>query len=258
MNVIVLTKYVPNPSGIPPEIGPDFLLRRESDDGGIDPAGEPGVAIGRQLVEQEGGAVTAVSMGPERAARALQRVLATGAECAILVTDDALRGADALGTARVLAATIKRQPFDLVIAGIESSDGATGTMPMALAELLGIPAATFARRLRVTDGSVVIERQTDAGYDVIECALPALVTVTGAVAETRYASVKDRIQAKKKPIERLSLVDLGLDSDLVRPTQAVAAIEFGLEKQAGEVIEDSAEAPVRIARFLSEAKVVAR
>jgi hypothetical protein len=65
VNVVVLTKFVPNPSGIPPEIGPDFRLRRKSGDGGIDPAGEPAAAIGRQLVEQAGGALTAISMGPD-------------------------------------------------------------------------------------------------------------------------------------------------------------------------------------------------
>ncbi|MGB0094774.1 MAG: electron transfer flavoprotein subunit beta/FixA family protein [Solirubrobacteraceae bacterium] len=255
MNVIVLTKHVPNPSGNPPEIGPDFRLRRETGEGGTDPAGEPAVAIGRRLVDEAGGAVIALSMGPERAVRTLAKVLATGADRAILVTDDALEGADALATARVLAAAIERQPFDLVIAGIESSDGATGTMPMALAELLGIPAATFARQLLVKDGSVVIERQTEAGYDVIECVLPALVTVTSAVAEPRYPSVRAMIQAKKKPIERLSLADLGRDPDLARPMQAVAAIEFGLEKQAGELIENADEAPARVVRFLHEAKV---
>ena len=110
---------------------------------------------------------------------------------AILVTDDALAGADALATARVLAAAISRRPFDLVIAGVESTDGATGTMPMALAELLGVPAATFARRVVVSAGRVSIERQTSSGYEVIECELPALVTVTAGAAEPRYPSLRD-------------------------------------------------------------------
>ena len=168
MNIVVLTKNVPDRSGKPPEIGPDFRFRRESGDGGLDMVDEPGVAIGRQLADQAGGTLTAVSMGPGRAVIALQRALATGADRAILVSDDGITGADALVTARVLAAVIKRQPFDLVIAGLESSDGSTGTMPMTLAELLDIPCATFARRLTVNDGTVVIERQTDVGYDVIE------------------------------------------------------------------------------------------
>jgi electron transfer flavoprotein beta subunit len=256
VNIIVLTKYVPERSGKPPEIGPDFRLRRESGDGGLDPVDEPGVALGRELADQSGGTLTAVSMGPERAVSALQRALATGADRAILVTDDRIAGADALATARILATAIKRQSFDLVISGLESSDGSSGTMPTTLAELLDIPCATFARRVTVSDGTVAIERQTDVGYDVIECALPALVTVTAAVAEPRYPSARAMIQAKKHQIERLSLADLDVAHDLIVPTQEVTSIQFGTERQPGELIEDSAVAPIRLAQFLREAKVV--
>ncbi len=256
MNIIVLTKFVPNPSGEVTEIGPDFRLRRDSDDANLDSADEPSLAIARQLVQQQGGEVTAVSMGPEAATTAMFQALGEGANKATLVSDDALQGADALATGRVLAATISRAPFDLVIAGVESSDGSTGTMPMALAELLGIPCATFARRLRVSGEGIVIERQTQAGHDVIECPLPALVTVTAGVAEARIPSMRDVMQAQTKPIERLSLADLGLDHDQVRPTQTVAAIEPASLRQAGEIIEDPEEAPARFVSFLRQAKVI--
>jgi electron transfer flavoprotein beta subunit len=256
VDIVVLTKYVPERSGKPPEIGPEFRLRRESGDGGLDVVDEPGVAIGRQLAEECGGTLTAVSMGPERAVSALQRALATGADRAVLVADDRLAGADALVTARVLAAVIRRGRCDLVIAGLESSDGSTGTMPMTLAELLDIPCATFARRLTVKERMIVIERQTDVGYDVIECRLPALVTVTAAVAEPRYPSARAMILAKKQPIERLRLADLGLAPELTVATQEVTSIEFAAERQPGELIENSAVAPARIVEFLREAKVV--
>jgi len=231
-------------------------MRREDPNGGLDPSDEPGVEVGLRLAEELGGSVTAVSVGPEQAVRALWRALALGADGAVLVTDDALAGADALATATVLAAAIARRPFDLVIAGVESTDGATGTMPMALAELLGLPAATFARRVALTEGRVSIERQTASGYDVIECDLPALVTVTAGAASARYPSVRDNIQAKKKPLERLSLADLGLSPAAVEATQRVAAVEIAAQKQAGELVEDEAEAPARIVRFLVDAGVV--
>ena len=253
MRVVVLAKDVPNPSGLPPEIGPDFRLRRE--EGGLDPSDEPGVAVVLRVVEEHGGEVTAVSVGPEPALRALWRALALGVESAILVTDDALAGADALAIARALAAAISRRPFDLVIAGVESTDGATGTMPMALAELLGVPSATFARRVVVSAGRVTIERQTASGYEVIECELPALVTVTAGAAEPRYPSLRETITAKKKPVERLTLSDLGLVPADVRAGHEVTAIEIAPQKQAGEIVEDAAEAPGRIVRVLQEAKV---
>ena len=256
MDAVVLAKYVPNPSGLPPEIGPDFRLRREDPNGGLDPSDEPGVEVAVRLREELGGEVTAVSVGPELATRALWRALALGADRGVLVSDDALAGADALATARTLVAAISRQPYDLVVAGVESTDGATGTMPMLLAELLGLPAATFARRVSVADGRVSIDRQTSSGYDVIECELPALVSVTAGAATARYPSVRDNIQAKKKPLERLSLADLGLSPADVEPWQQVTSVDIAAQKQAGELVEDEAEAPARIVRFLADAGAI--
>jgi electron transfer flavoprotein beta subunit len=256
VNIVVLTKFVPERAGHPPEIGPEFRLRRESGDGGLDCVDEPGLAIARRLADAVDGTVTALSMGPELAVSALLRALATGADRAILVTDGAISGADALATARVLACAIAREPYDLVIAGVESSDGSTGTMPMALAQLLDIPSATFARRLLLNNRNVEIERQTAVGYDAIECPLPALVTVTAGVAEPRYPSAKQMIQARRKPMVRWSLADLGIDPKLAVPTQEVTAIEFGLERQSGDLVEDPAQAPARVLRLLTKAKVV--
>jgi electron transfer flavoprotein beta subunit len=255
VNIVVLAKYVPNPSGSPPEIGPDFRLRREEADGGLDPSDEPGVEAAVRLAAAHGGGVTALSVGPERAVRALWRALALGADEATLVVDPLLEGADALTTARVLAAAIGRRPFDLVVAGVESTDGATGTMPMALAELLDLPAATFARRLQTAGGRVVVERQTDFGYDVVECRLPALVTLTAAAAEPRHTSLKDTIEAKKKPIERLPLAALGLPPADVLSTQRVTGVVIAAERQAGELVEEN-DAPRQIVQLLEEAGVL--
>jgi electron transfer flavoprotein beta subunit len=256
VRVVVLAKDVPNPSGFPPEIGPDFRLRREAAEGGLDPSDEPGIEVGVRAIEEHGGELTAVSVGPEGAIRALWRALALGADNAVLVTDGALDGADALATANVLAAAISRRSFDLVVAGVESSDGATGTMPMTLAELLGVPSLTFARRVTVSPGSVSIERQTATGYDIVECELPALVTVTLAAAEPRYPSLREAIAAKKKPVERLSLEELGVEPADVHVSQTVTAVEIAPQKHAGELVQDPAEAPARIVRVLAEANVV--
>jgi electron transfer flavoprotein beta subunit len=256
LNVIVLAKFVPNPAGAPPEIGADFRLTRAEANAGLDPSDEPGLELAVRLVEARGGAVTVVSVGPERAAGALWRALAFGADAAVLVDDGALAGADVLATAKVLAAAIRSRPFDLIVAGVESTDSGTGTMPIALAELLDLPSATFARRVQVEDGTLTIERQTSSGYDVVDCALPALVSVTAAAAEPRYPGLRETIQAKKKPIERLSLADLGLTADDVRATQRVTAVEIAPEKEPGELVEDESSAPQRIVRLLEEAQVL--
>jgi electron transfer flavoprotein beta subunit len=255
MNVVVCAKYVPNPNGIP-ELGEDNLLKREGVEGALDPGDEYGVEAGLQLADAHGGEVTVVSMGPEPATAAVRKALSMGAHKAVLVTDDSLRGADALATAKVLAAAIKRQEFDIVVAGVESTDGYTGTLPMALAELLGVPSVTFARKLEVSDGTVKVERQTELGYDTVEAPLPALVTVTAGATEPRYPTLKGIMQAKQKPVDRLSLPDLELSADDVRPAQRIDAVNEAPEKGPGEVLDDPEQGVAKAVQFLSEAKVI--
>lgn len=256
MNVVVLTKWVPEPEGTP-TIGDDGLLVREGADGALDPGDEYGLEAALQLVETAGeGEVTLVSMGPEVAHAALQRGLAMGAHKGVRITDDSLRGADALVTARVLAAAIGKQTYDLVIAGVESTDGYTGTMPAAIAELLGLPSLTFARKLEVADGTLKIERQTAAGYDVVTAPLPVLVTVTAGATEPRYPSLKGVMAAKSKPVETLSLDDLDLSGDDVAATQTVAAVSDAPPKKGGETVEFDDTTAARIADLLAEAKVI--
>jgi len=255
MNVVVLAKYVPNPNGVP-EMGSDFRLKREGVEGALDPGDEHAVEAALQFAEATGGEVTVVSMGPDVALAGVRRALSMGAHKAILVTDDALGGADALVTARVLAAACRRTGFDLVIAGVESTDGYTGTVPMTVAELLGLPSLTFARKLELTDGAIRIERQTETGYLVVECRLPAVVTVTAGANEPRYPTLKGIMQAKQKPLERLSTGDLELSPDEIRPTQEVIGVEPVAEREAGEIVEDASEAPAKVAEFLHRAKVI--
>ena len=255
MNVVVLAKYVPNPTGTP-ELGPDNLLVREGVEGSLDPGDEPAIEAALEVVEKSGGEVTVVSMGPEPAMDAVRKALSIGVHKGVLVTDDALRGADTLATATVLSAAIQLQEFDLVFAAVESTDGYTGTLPQTLAEFLGVPALTFARSFELTDGGIKIERQTEGGYQVVESALPALVTVTAGATTPRYPTLKGIMAAKQKPVERPSLADLGLTPEAVRATQAVSSVEPAPERQAGEVIEDSDAAVEKVVQLLKEAKVI--
>jgi electron transfer flavoprotein beta subunit len=255
MNIIALVKYIPNPEGTP-QMGPDHRLVREGVEGGLDPGDEHVVEAALQLAEQSSGEITVLSMGPEPAVAAIRRALSMGAHKGALITDPALPGADTLVTARVLAAAIKRGEFDLVIAGVESTDGYTGTLPMAVAEFLGVPSATFARHIEVKNGSIRIERQTEMGYDVVECALPAVVTVTAGANEPRYPTLKGIMQAKQKPMENLTLDDLGISAEEVKATQEVMGVEPVPAKEAGEIVEDPGEASAKVVEVLSKAKVI--
>jgi electron transfer flavoprotein beta subunit len=255
MQVVVLVKYVPEPLGTP-TLGDDLLLVREGVDGALDPGDEYAVEAALQLVEANGGEVSLVSMGPDAAMAAIRKGLSMGAHGGVLITEPSLRGADALVTARVLAAAVGRDPFDLVLAGVESTDGYTGTLPMTVAELLGIPSATFARKLEVANGTLRIERQTEGGYDVVECPLPALATVTGSATEPRYPTLKGIMSAKTKPVDQPSLSDLGLSTDELAPSQRVTAASAAPEKGPGEVLQASDEAFAKVADLLADAKVI--
>ncbi len=255
MNVVVLAKWVPAPQGTP-EMGPDHLLIRAGVEGALDPGDEYGLEAGLQLVEREGGELTVVTMGPDEAQAAVQRALAMGAHRGVIVTDPALRGADTLATAKVLAAAVRRQPFDLVIGGVESTDGYTGTVPTAVAELLDLPSATFARKLEVEGPLVRIERQTETGYDVVSGSMPVLVTVTAGATEPRFPSLKGVMQAKQKPVERLALSDLGLSADDVAPLQSIVAVEEAPAKPPGRIIGAGEDAAGAIAQLLADAKVI--
>jgi electron transfer flavoprotein beta subunit len=255
VNVVVLAKYVPNPTGTP-KLGEDHLLIREGVEGGLDPGDEPAIEAALEAVEQAGGEVTVVSMGPTPAMEAVRKALSIGVHQGVLVTDDSLRGSDTLATAQVLAAAIQLREFDLVFAAVESTDGYTGTLPQTLAEFLGVPALTFARKVEVQDGSVRIERQTETGYQVVESPLPALVTVTAGATTPRYPTLKGIMQAKQKPVEQHTIADLGLTEENVTATQTVTEVSDAPEREAGEVIEDDGTAADRVVRFLQEAKVV--
>ena len=255
MQIAVLVKYVPEPQGTP-ALGEDFLLVREGVEGSLDPGDEYAVEAALRLAEAHGGEVTLVSMGPEVATSAIRKGISMGAHAGVLVSDLALRGADALATARVLAAALQRSAFDLVLAGVESTDGYTGTLPIAVAELLAIPGATFARKVEITDGELRVERQTEAGYDVIMSPLPALATITGSGAEPRYPTLKGIMAAKSKPLEQLALGDLGLSAADVAPTQRVTAVSDAPEKAAGVVLQAGDDAAAKFAELLAEAKAI--
>ncbi|MBI4730408.1 MAG: electron transfer flavoprotein subunit beta/FixA family protein [Acidobacteria bacterium] len=251
MNITVCIKQVPDPNQ--PYKLSGTRLDREAVQPVLDPGDEFGVEAGLKLAEAHGGEVTVLSMGPAKAMEAMRRALSMGAHKGILVSDEALAGADAQATAQVLAAAIKRNPFDLVIAGTESADGSTGAVPAMIAELLGVPQATFAKQLEVKEGTLTIHRQTQEGYDVVECALPAVLTVTSGVNEPRYPTFKGIMQAKNKPVEQLSAADLGLS---VAASQQVAAVNPAPARGQGEIFEDDGTGAARIADFLKNAKVI--
>jgi electron transfer flavoprotein beta subunit len=258
MNVVVCVKQIPDPAE-PGKLEADNTLDR-SGKLILDESDSYGVEMALQLADAAGGGeVTLVSMAPNAETAGLRTALAMGAAKAILVSDDALSGAGALDTAKVLAAAIKRAEPDLVLAATESSDGYTGTVPEQVAALLGLPSITFAKHVEIGDGVVNVQRQTEAGYDEVESPLPAVVSVTAGVVEPRYPSFKGIMAAKSKPVDQPSLADLGIDPSSVGAAgagQQIVSVEDAPAREAGEIVEDDGEGFQRIVGYLENLKVI--
>jgi electron transfer flavoprotein beta subunit len=258
MNVVVCVKQIPDPAE-PGKLEADNTLDR-SGKLILDESDSYGVEMALQLAEAAGGGeVTLVSMAPNNETSGLRTALAMGAAKAILVSDDALSGAGALDTAKVLAAAIKRAEPDLVLAATESSDGYTGTVPEQVAALLGLTSVTFAKHVEIEGEAVRVQRQTELGYDEVEATLPALVSVTAGVVEPRYPSFKGIMAAKSKPVDQLTLADLGIDAGTVGSAgagQEIVAVDDAPAREAGEIVEDDGEGFAKIVAFLENLKVI--
>jgi electron transfer flavoprotein beta subunit len=260
MNVVVCVKQIPDPAD-PGALDPSTKTLKRDGKLILDESDSYGVEMALQLVDTAGGGeVTLVSMAPNDEVSGLRTALAMGAAKAILVSDDGLKGSDALSTARVLAAAIKRvEGADLVLTATESSDGYTGTLPAQLAQLLDLPSVTFAKGIVVDGTTVKVDRQTEAGYDEVTCPLPALVSVTAGVVEPRYPSFKGIMAAKSKPVDQLKLADLGIDAGSVGwagAGQEIVEIATAEAREAGEIIEDDGEGYAKIIGFLENLKLI--
>ena len=258
MNVIVCVKQIPDPA-LPGALDPETKTLKRDGKLILDESDSYGVEMALQLVDKAGGGeVSLVSMAPNGETSGLRTALAMGAAKAVLVSDPALLGSDALTTAKVLAAAVsKLGGADLVIAATESSDGYTGTVPEQMAELLGLPSVTFAKTVTIDGQTLKAERQTEAGYDEITCPLPALISVTAGVVEPRYPSFKGIMAAKSKPVETVTAGDLGVSPvGWAGAGQEIVDVAQAPARAAGEIVEDDGEAYTKVVAFLEQLKVI--
>ena len=263
MNIVVCVKYVPDAQG-DRHFEADNTTDRESVDGLLSELDEYAVEEALRLVEAGGGEVTLLTMGPGDAAAALKKGLQMGADKAVLVTDEAIAGSDAVATSLVLAAAIGRigseaGAVDLVLTGLASTDGSMSVVPAMLAERLGLPQVTFASELSVEGGSVRIRRDSEIDSQTVESSLPAVVSVTDQINEPRYPSFKGIMAAKKKPVQTWGLADLGVEASRVGLDAAWSRVEEVVARpprSAGEVVTDEGEGGVKLAQFLASRKFV--
>jgi electron transfer flavoprotein beta subunit len=184
-----------------------------------------------------------------------------GADDAVLLTDAGLEGSDVCTTAYVMAQALKKIGFDLIIAGGLADDGNTGGVPTALAEYLGVPGLTNVRKIEEAgDGKMRAQRETDSGYQVVSGPLPSLITVTMAVGEPRYASLKGIMGAKKKTIAPMALAELGIERAVGTDGAKTEVLDVSAPKprEKARVVEapDGATGAKAIFDFLREKKLI--
>jgi len=259
MHVVVCVKQIPDPAS-PGALDPSTNTLRRDGKLILDDSDAYGVEMALQLVTAAGGGeVSLVSLAPNNETAGLRTALAMGAAKAVLVSDPSLQGTDALTTAKLLGAAISQKAgeFDLVIAGTESTDGYTGTVPEQIAEVLGLPSVTFAKHVEIDGGTIKAQRQTDAGFDEVECPTPAVVSVTAGVVEPRYPSFKGIMAAKSKPVDTVSAADLGVAPvGWAGANQQIVDVAQAEARAAGTVIEDDGEGYLKIVGFLEQLKVI--
>ncbi|SDE20453.1 electron transfer flavoprotein beta subunit [Blastococcus fimeti] len=259
MNIVVLVKQVPD-SGSERKMDPaDNTVARAAADNVVNEIDEYAIEEALVVKEAQGGEVTVLTVGPDSATDAIRKALSMGADKAVHVSDEAIKGSDAVQVSAVLAAALGQLEYDLIICGAEATDSQMSVMPALLAERLGLPQLSGARKLTVDGGVARIERQTDGGYWAVEAPLPAIVSTWDTINEPRYPSFKGIMAAKKKPVETKSLADLGVDASTVGLASATTQVlDFAGRPPKGEGVKvtDEGDGAQKFVDFLAGQKIV--
>lgn len=266
LKIVVCIKQVPEITEV--KIDPKTkTMVREGVSSILNPFDEFAVEEALRLHERHDGEVTVITMGPSQAREALLKCLAMGADRAIHLTDKAFAGSDTLATAYTLAQAIRQlvPEFDIILCGKQAIDGDTAQVPVEVAELLGIPQVTGIKKVEVDVGKrrIVAHRETNEGYEVVECKLPALLTATKELNVPKLPTIMGILTAKRKEMKVVTAADLDCDGDLFglsgSPTQVIKV--FAPEpREKGVIIsgKDPSEAARKIVQFLVEANIVGR
>jgi electron transfer flavoprotein beta subunit len=264
LKICVLVKEVPD-AAVEKRIDPATKRLDRSGEKNLNPFDTHAIEAAMQL--KEGGAVeveevVAVTMGPESAFRALHKAVSLGADRSVHLTDEALAGSDVAATGYALSKVLEAESPDLVLLGQQSDDGECYTIGAVVADHLKMPSLTQVIKMDVEGGKLRCERQAEYGYDTVEIALPAVISVGDAINEPRYPSLKAIMGAKKKPLDTKSTGDAGIEADRVGEggsRTTVLGINPPPAKEAGEIIEDedTAETVEKIVNWLDERKLLA-
>jgi len=218
--MIVCVKQVIDPEAPPASFKIDAASNRVVPPAGIspvlDPYAEYAVEAALKVKDAAGGKITAISLGPNQLRDVVKKPLSMGADELILLEDEAFAEGDSWSIAYALAMSIRKiGDYDLIFCGREASDWNAGQVGSGIADILGLPSTTLAKKIDITDGKVKVERMTEDGYEVVELSLPALITVSHEIGEPRYPTIKGIMAAKKKEPVIWKPGDIGVESSQV-------------------------------------------
>ena len=263
MKIVVTVKQVPDTSAEKSFDSSTKHLNRTTIENVLNPFDEYAIEEALKIKEALGGdtKVTILTMAPESGREIVRKALAMGADDAAMLFDDAVGGSDTMATASALALALKAIGFDLIMSGTQSTDAINCVVPAAIAEHLGIPCLTYAKKMTVSDGSVEIHRETESGYLRVAATLPALVSVTKGINEPRYPSLKGIMGAKKKEIRALTLAEIGADAGKLGDSGSKTKVDSFRPvgaRQKGMIINaaDGKEGAQKIMEFLIAKKVI--
>jgi electron transfer flavoprotein beta subunit len=260
VEIVVLLKQVPATESLIAVADDGQSIKTENLKYVISPYDEFAVEEGLRIREAQGGKVTVLTVGPDKATEAVRTALAMGADEGVLINDPAAQGLDGLRTAKVLAAALKDMPYDVIIAGQRAVDDDNFLVGTAVAEYLGIPNISIVNQQEIADGKIKCRRTIEGGTVTLEAALPALFTTQRGLNEPRYASLPGIMKAKKKPLATKSLSDIGLDpAELGEARTQLLSMQPPPERKGGRIIEGetAGEKAAELVRLLAEeAKVI--
>jgi electron transfer flavoprotein beta subunit len=267
MRIAVCVKYVPDATA-DRHFEDDTTVDRVGVDGLLSELDEYAVEQALQIKEKADNpddvVVTALCVGPDSAVDAVRKALQMGADQGVHVVDDAIAGSDAVATSLVLAKAVEKgsdgSPYDLVLCGMASTDGSMSVVPAMLAERLSLPQLTLASKVETQGDQVRIQRDGDEATEVVVGTMPMVISVTDQSGEARYPSFKGIMAAKKKPLETLSLSDLGVDAGDVGLSVAwteVVETTARPPREAGEIVKDEEGSGAKaLADFLAAKKFI--
>ena len=263
MKICVLVKQVPD-AAVEKRVDPATGRLDRSGETNLNPFDTHAIEAAMQL--KEGGSldveeIVAVTMGPEGAQRALHKAVSLGADRSVHLSDEALSGSDVCATGYALAKVLEPESPDLVLLGQQSDDGECYTIGAVVADHLRMPSLTQVIKIDVADGGLRCERQAEYGYDTVLVELPAVISVGDAINEPRYPSLKAIMGAKKKPVDKVGIGDVGIEAGRVGAEGARCvwtSEKAPPQKAAGEIIEDedTNETVERIIAWLDERKLL--